>query len=328
MGDMTAYLAGVLPRGGAPSLPQATGWSGDIVLTYDRYVQPGLQILAVLIAAVLLRWLLLRVISRLVTTAADRHSRTPRLLPGRAGAVLADASGLAHERYLQRTQTIGSLLRSTVTFVVASIAILTFMAILAIPLAPVLTSAGVGGVALGIGAQSLVKDFLSGIFMIVEDQYGVGDWVDVGEVLGVVEEVSLRVTRIRDRAGVVWYVRNGEIIRVGNTSQGWSTATVDVPLALDTDIARATHVIREGLAGMAADPALADIVLDDALVEGVESMSQGVVVVRVSARCAAMQDGAVRRLLRERVKAAFDAAGLQLGTAPTPQGAGPAGGRQ
>ena len=153
--------------------------------------------------------------------------------------MLAQATGLAHERHRQRTLTMGSLLRSIVTFVVVTlITVLTVMAIVGIPLGPLLASAGVGGVALGFGAQSLVKDFLSGIFMILEDQYGVGDVIDTGEAIGTVEEVTLRVTRLRDASGVIWYVRNGEIIRVGNKSQGWSTAIVDMPVSYAENVER------------------------------------------------------------------------------------------
>ena len=133
------------------------------------------------------------------------------------------------------------------TVVVASLAVLTIMATLGVPLAPLLASAGVGGVALGFGAQSLVRDFLSGIFMIVEDQYGVGDTIDTGEVIGQVEDVTLRVTRLRDRNGVTWYVRNGEIVRVGNQSQGWSNAAITVPFALDADGPAVTEVLRLSL---------------------------------------------------------------------------------
>ena len=129
----------------------------------------------------------------------------------------------------------GAILKSTSTFVIFTLALLTVMATVGLPLGPLLASAGVGGVALGFGAQSLVKDFLSGIFMILEDQYGVGDVIDTGEAVGTVEDVTLRVTRLRDASGIVWYVRNGEIVRIGNRSQGWSTALVDIPVGLQRE---------------------------------------------------------------------------------------------
>ena len=127
----------------------------------------------------------------------------------------------------------GSLLKSITSIVIFTIVGITAIAELGYPVGPLIASAGIVGVALGFGAQSLVKDFLSGIFMIFEDQYGVGDSVDLGEAGGTVEAVGLRVTRLRDVEGTVWYVRNGEILRVGNQSQNWARTVLDIPVALE-----------------------------------------------------------------------------------------------
>src|SRR4051794_25891570 len=212
---------------------------------WDWFTGTPLLVVVTVVAAVVLRWLLLRSIGRVVTVTLARADARRTGETSRAGRVLAQATGAAHERHRQRTLTMGSLLRSMVTFVVALITILTVMQTIGLPLAPLLASAGVGGVALGFGAQSLVKDFLSGIFMILEDQYGVGDVVDTGEAIGTVEDVTLRVTRLRDASGVVWYIRNGEIVRIANRSQGWATAVVDTQVAYDEDIDRAVTVMRE-----------------------------------------------------------------------------------
>ncbi len=110
--------------------------------------------------------------------------------------------------------------------------------------------------ALGFGAQTLVKDFLSGIFMLVEDQYGVGDVVDLGEASGIVEAVGLRVTQVRDLQGTLWYVRNGEVLRVGNMTQGWSRAFVEVLVPPEQDVARAPEQLRGAAASLAEDEAL------------------------------------------------------------------------
>lgn len=279
---------------------------------FDQFVGPPLTILGIVVGAVVVRWLLHRAIGRVVASASHRHAERTVLLPGRAGSLLASASGIAHERYVQRTQTLGAVLRSVVTIAVSSIALLTIMAVLQIPLGPLLASAGVGGVALGFGAQSLVKDFLSGIFMIVEDQYGVGDVIDTGEVVGTVEDVTLRVTRVRDRSGVLWYLRNGEIVRIGNQSQGWSTAVVDVPIALTEDTAKAAEVIRASVADL---PATDERVIEPPTVT-TESMTTGVITLRVSARCVPTANLDVQRVMRDLVKAACDAHGVQI-TAPT-----------
>ena len=163
---MTAY----------PLLVSPAAWQ----VTLDQLLGTPLQIFGIVLTAVIGRWLLHRLIRTVVKRATAQHTDRLRILRGRAGEALADASGLADERYVQRTQTVGAVLRSVVTIVVSTLAVLTIMATLGVPLAPLLASAGVGGVALGFGAQSLVRDFLSGIFMIVEDQYGVGDTIDTG----------------------------------------------------------------------------------------------------------------------------------------------------
>ena len=231
----------------------------------------GLRILIILLLAAISLWLLRRLINRVVATMTSRSAQ--RLAEsGPAGKVLATATGLAGERQRQRVETVGSLLRSITTVVIITLAGLTIMTLLEIPIAPLLASAGVAGVALGFGAQSLVKDFLSGIFMIFEDQYGVGDVIDTGEAVGTVEEVTLRITRLRDANGVTWYVRNGEIIRVGNRSQGFATAIVDMPVSYSESVERVVGVLREAATAMGADPVWADKFVEEPEVLGVESI--------------------------------------------------------
>jgi small conductance mechanosensitive channel len=290
---------------------------------WDWFTGKPLNIVITVVAAMILRWLALRSIGRVVATTIARSDARRAGEGTRAGRVLAHATGSAHERHRQRTLTMGSLLRSLVTFVVVLITILTVLATVGINLAPVLATAGVGGVALGFGAQSLVKDFLSGIFMILEDQYGVGDVVDTGEAIGTVEEVSLRVTRLRDGQGVVWYIRNGEIIRIGNKSQGWSTAMVDIPVAYSENLEKVIPLIRDVVHELDQSPEWADKLLEEPQVVGVESMTGNVVTIRVVAKTAPEQQYGVSREIRERVKAAFDEHGVR---APVLTPYGPAAG--
>ncbi|MGL5851299.1 MAG: mechanosensitive ion channel family protein, partial [Phycicoccus sp.] len=201
----------------------------------DWFLTDGLRVLLTLVLAVLARWAAHRLIARVVRSVTERSQARAA---GRRPRLFAATTGPAVERQAARVQTIGSLLRSVASFVIVMVTVLTVMALVGIPLGPLLASAGVGGVALGFGAQSLVKDFLAGVFMVVEDQYGVGDVIDTGEAIGTVEEVGLRVTRLRDADGVTWYVRNGEVIRIGNRSQGHSTALVDMPVSYDEDVER------------------------------------------------------------------------------------------
>ena len=270
-----------------------------------------LMVLVTLLAAVVLRWLLNRSIDRVVNVTLAKADARREKQGGRASRVLSNATGIAHERHRQRTLTMGSLLRNIVTIAIAILTTLTILSTVGVDLAPLLATAGVGGVALGFGAQSLVKDFLSGIFMILEDQYGVGDIVDTGEAIGTVEEVSLRVTRLRDPSGVVWYVRNGEIIRIGNKSQGWSTALVDIPVSYAENLEKVIPLIREVVHRLDEEPAWKDMLLEEPQVLGVESVSGTAVTIRVLAKTAPEQQYGVSREIRERVKAAFDAAGVQ-----------------
>ncbi len=266
------------------------------------------MILCIIIGAVVLRWLVVRAIDRAVQ-AMEHRSRPER--SGRAGRVLRQATGLDSQRRKQRAATMGSVLRSVATIIIFGVAALTVMARLGVPLAPLLASAGVGGVALGFGAQSLVKDFLSGIFMIMEDQYGVGDVVDTGETVGTVEEVTLRVTRIRDFEGVVWYIRNGEILRIGNKSQGYATTYIDIPIAVDQPVEKALRVLRTVAADVDDESPWKERLLEEPVVAGVQEMSNGSVTLRIVATCVPNEQYGVAREIRERAKMALDEAGVR-----------------
>jgi small conductance mechanosensitive channel len=281
-----------------------TSWDS----TLDWLMGPPLRIVLILLAALVVRWVVHRAVRTLTNNAverADDHERTSfeRMIDRATGARL--------ERRRQRALTMGSLLRSTATFVIATIALLTVMAELGLPLAPLLTSAGIGGVALGFGAQSLVKDFLSGIFMIIEDQYGVGDVVDTGEATGTVEEVSLRVTRLRDANGVVWFIRNGEIVRIGNRSQGWAMATIDIPVASGENPERVIAILREVVEQVHAEETWQKSLLETPTVAGVESVSGGAMTVRIFAKTRPGEQFAVPREIRERALRAFEKEGVR-----------------
>lgn len=261
--------------------------------------------ITVIIAAVA-RWMINRSIATVVKRSASNSRKRADGSSKPALSLLA-----VTERQRQRTETMGSLLRSVSTFVVSVVAILTILSSIGLPLAPLLASAGVGGVALGFGAQSLVKDFLSGIFMIVEDQFGVGDFVHTGEVSGTVEAVSLRVTRIREATGVIWYVRNGEMIQVGNLSQGWSTAFVDIPVAYDENPQRVIEILTEVVGCFAEDEAYEPLLLEPPRVAGVESISGGTMTMRIMAKTLPNEHWGVQRGLRERSMEALAEGGIR-----------------
>ena len=209
-----------------------------------------LRVVVIILGAALARFVVHRLVDRYVRKANERHENRFSLL-GPVGGVLANATGYGNERHEKRVATAATIVKSTVSVIIIGTALLMILDLFGIPLGPLLASAGVAGLAIGFGAQSLVKDTLSGLFMIVEDQYGVGDVIDTGTVVGTVEEVTLRITRLRDGDGVVWYIRNGEILRLGNRSQGWSVAVVDVQLAYTDDIVRVTGIMTAAVEDLA-----------------------------------------------------------------------------
>ncbi|WP_029202814.1 mechanosensitive ion channel family protein [Ornithinimicrobium pekingense] len=284
--------------------------------TVDWLAGAPLRIVLILLAAVVVRWLVnrsIRTVTERAVERADEHERSS------IEKVMDRATGANLARRRQRALTMGSLLRSVATFVIATVTLLTVMAELGMPLAPLLTSAGIGGIALGFGAQSLVKDFLSGIMMIIEDQYGVGDVIDTGEATGTVEEVTLRVTRLRDASGVVWFIRNGEIIRIGNKSQGWAVATVDLQVSYAEDPRRVLPILQRVVTEVAEDPAWADKLIEPPTVAGVESVSGGTMTLRIFAKTRPGEQYAIPREIRERAKEAFDQEGVR-GPAVLPYG--------
>jgi len=291
----------------------------DVLSRYaDTVMGTGLRILLILVLAVLIRLMVHRAINRLTQGSAE--GAPPGLLrPLRERAPeYWRGTGVLSQRRSQRARTIGSVLRSGMTFVIYGVAATLVLGELGINLGPIIASAGILGLALGFGAQNLVKDFLSGMFMMVEDQYGVGDVVNLGAASGTVEGVGLRVTTLRDVRGTVWYVRNGEVLRVGNSSQGYSVAVVDLPIGHDADIPVSTELAGRTATELTAEgSALAADVLEPPEVLGVESISSEGVTLRITTKVQPGRQWAVQRALLAGIKAAFADAGI-----PPPSSAG------
>jgi small-conductance mechanosensitive channel len=269
-----------------------------------------LKILMIIVIAFVVRLLVRRLINR-VTTLPRGSGKLPALLRPlreRAPEVLGSA---VIERRRQRAQTIGSVLKSMATFLIYGLAFILVLGELGINLGPIIASAGIIGVAIGFGAQNLVKDFLSGIFMMVEDQYGVGDVVDIGEATGTVEAVGLRITTLRDLKGTVWYVRNGEVLRVGNSSQGFAVAVVDVPLGYTADVERASTVLAEAASTATESDLLKDNVLEPPEMLGVESVTPEGLQLRLTVKVRPGKQWAVQRALRAQLLAALEEAGFE-----------------
>ncbi len=220
------------------------------------------------------------------------------------------------ERARQRTVTLGAVLRSIATGVIYLLAALLVLGEFDISLGPLLAGAGIAGIAFGFGAQSLVKDFLAGIFIVIEDQYGVGDVVDLGEATGTVEEVSLRTTRLRDVHGTLWVVPNGEIQRVANMSQLWARVVLDIEVAYDTDLDLASNVIKRVADEIWREGAGDATIIEEPEVWGVESFGPSAVAIRLAVKTEPAEQFRTARVIRRRLKQAFDDAGIEI---PFPQ---------
>lgn len=263
-------------------------------------LEPALRIVLIVVVALIARRLAGALIRRTVArvTAGD-----------------GDEAGQSERRAL-RGATLGGVLGSVATVTIATLALLVVLGELGVSLGPLIAGVGIVGLALGFGAQRLVQDVLSGLFILLEDQFGVGDVVDTGGVVGTVEGVSLRLTRVRDVGGTLWHVPNGDIRQAGNFSHGWARAILDVDIAYDVDVGRATGIIEDAANELTRDDAFAQAATGAAEVWGVQDLGADGVGLRVVVPTAPSQQWAVERELRARVKAALDAAGIEI---PFPQ---------
>ncbi|MFI7503418.1 mechanosensitive ion channel family protein [Streptomyces sp. NPDC049687] len=296
----------------------ATNAASWVEQNWSTWLAIGLRVLLILVIAAVLRKFVLRAITKLI----DRMNRTVESPEGSTtlGGLLVNA-----ERRRQRSQAIGSVLRSVASFVILGTAALMALSAFEINLAPLLASAGVAGVAIGFGARNLVTDFLSGVFMILEDQYGVGDQIDAGVASGEVIEVGLRVTKLRGDNGEIWYVRNGEVKRIGNLSQGWATAGVDVTVKASENLDHVKATLDEVAEKMSKEEPWNELLWSPIEVLGLDSVLLDSMVVRVSARTMPGKALAVERELRWRIKHAFDRADIRIvGGATTPAEEDPA----
>ncbi len=271
-----------------------------------------LQIFLVLSGSWLLNRLMRRGIKRFAARIEGaRVSGRFKRMREKAPSVLL-ATGEVNLRAAARAQTIAIVLRSICSGLIGTFAVFYVLGALGLNLGPLLAGAGVAGIALGFGAQSLVKDFLSGIFLLIEDHYGVGDVVDLGEASGTVEQVTLRITRLRDQNGTVWHVPNGQIVRVGNKSQQWARAVLDVAVAPNADLERAASVIATAALGVwESDEARPDV-LDLPEVLGIEYLGPDAATIRVQGKTRPGAQWRVSRLLRVRIAEALAAEGIDL----------------
>ena len=293
--------------------PQDAGWLCELVFSStgrpelaraaDVLIARPIAVILILLSA----WVLQRIARRGIRRVVGRV--------GQEEFALRVASDDLN-RKAQRTEALGTLLASISGAVIWSIAVLMALDRLGLNLGPLVAGAGVVGVAVGFGAQTMVRDLLSGIFMLIEDQFGVGDVIDAGEASGTVESVSLRITRLRSVDGIVWHIPNGEIHRIGNQSQQWSRALLDVPVPYRADLSEVITLIQDVADALAADPDWGGRILSRPEVWGVERFDADSVAIRTVITTRPLEQWAVSRELRRRLKDAFDAAAIEI---PFPQ---------
>ena len=284
----------------------------DLFALFDALPDPLkrlIQVAIIIVGAILLRIILIfvirRVVNRVVSGVKKRHNvdDTREL----------EASPLAAVRIVQRTRSLGSVFSNGTTAIIVAVSILMIFTT-AFPGATgafALITAAVGA-GLGFGAQNIVRDVLNGIFIVSEDQLGIGDVVDTGLATGVVEDVGIRVTQIRDVNGTLWFVRNGEILRLGNMSYGWARAIIDLAVPYDADVDAIQARILEVANELAADPKWRHRIIEKPALWGIESISAEAVVVRLVVKTRSTAKDDVARELRWRLKKALDEMGVRL----------------
>ncbi|NNL97353.1 MAG: mechanosensitive ion channel [Acidimicrobiia bacterium] len=301
--------------------------SETIAEVADFLVRPATAAIIFLAA-----WIINRIVRRLISRSIERlianqqeNVVDPDPEPGTTDEELgrlemlrelavrrAERSAIQAERARKRTETLGTVLKSIAALVIYTIAAFMSLSEFGVNLGPLVASAGIVGIAFGFGAQSLVKDFLSGIFMLIEDQFGVGDIIDVGSAAGVVEAVSLRTTQIRDVHGTLWHVPNGEIARVANKSQQWARAVLDIEVAYDTNVNHAMAAIKEVADSVWRDALPNATIVEEPEIWGVENFGSDAIAIRLAVKVEPGEQWATSRVIRRRLKEKFDEVGIEI----------------
>ena len=288
-------------------------------LDWDFFLGAPLRIAIIILGAIVLNIVMRLVIRRFSAAVAKGTVGSAKSAePGKFSSTTLEAQRtgieptVIRERRAQRAKTVGRMLGSVATILISVIAVLMVLDQMNFNIAPILASAGIVGVALAFGAQELVKDYLSGFFMVIEDQYGIGDTVDLGEAVGEVEDFGLRKTAVRDLTGTLWHVRNGEIMRVGNLSQGWARAVLEIPIDYSTSMDTYREITEAVTATMSKDTEVASAMLDIPEIAGVQSISAEYRVIRTMIKTKPNLQWMVERAFRAALTDELDARGIQI----------------
>ena len=293
----------LLAAGTDPAAPVSFDWDA-----FWKMWGIPIRIAGIIVVAVLLRVALHFTIRRIVDQVVNGIKRKQNVDDTQA----LMASPLQAVRVVQRTRTLGSVLNNVVTVLIAGIALVLVLGELNFDIVAIVGAASVVGAGLAFGAQNIVKDLLNGVFMVAEDQRGVGDVVDVGPAAGVVEAVGIRVTQIRDVNGVLWFVRNGEILRVGNMSQGWTRVVIDLAVPYSADVDQVQDAMLATATELAAVPRWKRAILETPEVWGIQSIAEEHVVIRIVVKTRSSDRDTVDRELRSRLKKTTDALDIVL----------------
>ena len=301
--------------GDTPSIICEATWN----LTHNRLLsraadwlvaKPLLAVVILLITALVNHWLR-KLVTKLITRVANRDELAATAL-GKIGLDAPPMLVTDDPRATRRTRTLTAVARACVSGLVWSVGVLMVLGVFNLNLAPLLAGAGIAGIAVGLGAQSLVKDCIAGFFIILEDQFGVGDEIDLSPAVGIVEALTLRSTSLRGGDGTLWCIPNGAIVRVGNQSKLWSKAVLDVTIWYAADVDEALAVMQRVATEVCALPEFEATVLDPPTVLGVERLTADGVVLRVVVRTAPGAQWKLMRVLRSALKTAFESSGLSL----------------
>ena len=317
--DDLEVVCGTSPSWVCEGLFELTDGNRFVAQVVDDLVSVVVILLVAWIVAALARRYFARVVARMVAPDRTVASRQLSRISARASSLVSEPIGLGEApdpRRAARLASISAVVGSTATVIVWSVALVMVMGEVGFNLGPMIAGLGIAGVALGFGAQSLVKDCIAGLFMLLEDQYGIGDVVDLDEATGVVERISLRTTVLRSLDGTVWHVPNGEVQRVGNKSQLWSVAVIDVEVAYDSDLAAVREVIVARAIEVCTREEWVESILDEPNLLGVEALGADGITIRMTVKTVPGAQWALQRALREAITAALDGAGIEI---PFPQ---------
>jgi len=286
---------------------------------WESFTHGAIKI-GIALVIVVVAWFVLRCVVIWVTRGIERGAvlserQTKRLAKYGGSAVTPEYEKdlrLETERRRKRAKTIRAVLISLVTTAAVVTFVFYALGIVGVPIAALLASAGVLSVALGFGAQSLVKDLISGVFMLIEDQYGVGDIIDTGEAIGTVEEVGLRCVRLRALDGTVWYVPNGQIVRIGNMTRTWSRVLIEVRFSYDTDLDAARDAMLDAVAEARKDPDIAAAILGEPEVPGIEAIAYNSVTLRLVMQVNPATQWVVQREIRRHLRRILVERGIEI----------------